>query len=482
MPSFRLWLLACWIALPARADEPPAIERLFPPGGQTGTTVTAALRGKSGDGNLQVWSELQQVTCSFNEQKDKAIISIPEQATNGVHWLRFYNESGCTDLRPFFVGTAAELVETEPNNEPSNAFQVESLPATINGVLERSGDVDLFAVDLQAGQTLVASLQANRELGSPMDGVLELLDSGGTMIAFNDDDHGNDPLLIATVNESGRYFVRLYAFPAAPNSTIRLAGSKDYVYRLTITIGALEDHPTIEHLSVTENANALEPITIPWSITGRIEQPGEVDQFCFDAAPGQSVTVSVAAQSYFSWLDPIVVLRDPNGKVIKEFDDLGGNDPDVRFGVELPAGGTYSLTIKDRFGNGGQRYHYVASVDESKPGFTASVAVNSFVMPNDAALEIPVTIGRLNGFSERIEVSIAGLPEGLDAAAVYSEPQGDSSKKVTLKVQRGDTATAFSGLVRVVCVAEESKQALSASAPRPNSKQTISELWLTVTP
>jgi hypothetical protein len=454
------------------AAEPPAITGMFPPGGQVGTEVSVVLKGKPGDGSLHVWSDQQKLSFTFAEKQDKATIKIPGNAEPGIHWLRFYNEHGTTDLRPFFVGSIPEATDTEPNNELAQAQKIDQ--STINGVLHTTGEVDLFAINLEAGQTLTALVQANRELGSPMDGVLELLDPQGVELISNDDDHGNDPLVTITAANSGTYFLRLFAFPAAPNSSIRLHGAASYVYRLSVRIG------TPAQTSV--DAIVPENLTIPWSVSGLIGQPKETDEYTFDGTKGQSVTIKVAARANFSLLDPIAILKTEAGSVVKEFDDLSGGNPDVQFSIAMPEDGRYVLVVKDRFSGGSMRHNYVASVEENKPSFSATVAASSFVLPADKPLEIPVAVGRANGFDERVAVTIEGLPEGVTATPVHSEKEGDTAKSVTLKIERAETAKAFSGVVRIVCAAEGTKHLEQATAAKPMSKERIGELWLTVAP
>src|SRR5262249_43328209 len=45
-----------------------------------------------------------------------------------------------------------------------------------------------------------------------------------------------------TAERDGAYLVRLFAFPATPDQSIRFAGGDDYVYRLTLTTGPYVDH------------------------------------------------------------------------------------------------------------------------------------------------------------------------------------------------------------------------------------------------
>jgi len=114
---------------------------------------------------------------------------------------------------------------------------VSTLPVTVNGALDKGGDVDGFGVDLEAGQTLVAAVDAAGGPGAPVDAVLEVVDDRGGYRARNLDARGLDPRIVFTAPRAGRYVVRVYGFPAAPDSTIGLAGGSDHIYRLCLTTG-----------------------------------------------------------------------------------------------------------------------------------------------------------------------------------------------------------------------------------------------------
>jgi Bacterial pre-peptidase C-terminal domain len=513
------------------AADPPKVERLFPPGGARGSVVEAKVVGAAGDGPLQVWSNHGQLTFAFSEKSDAVSVTIPEDAIAGVHLLRFHNEHGATDLRPFVVGLIPELLETEPNNRLIESTAVESAAATVNGVLQKSGDVDLFAVTLKRGTTLVAIVEANQHLGSPMDASLELLDENGVVLAANDDDHGVDPLIAYDVAADGTYYVRIYAFPAAPNSTINLAGAANYVYRLSISSGPVVSHtipavvnssgettcqlhgwnvdeqlPVVVVPGATENTFMIvdnltipyrvgivhhgtesevtgspQTLAVPSSVTGVISVAGEEDTWHVNARKGQNVTLRVDARSMYSLLDPVLRIENDQGKVIKEADDRSKQNLDAEATVTWPADGRYSVKINDRYGSGGERHFYVLSCEETLPAFSATLKSSVFVLPDDKALELPVSIDRVNGFDGAITASVESLPEGLLCESVVSESKGDSAKSVTLKITRQENASAsFQGAIRIRCVVESSDTDRFATAPIENLQATTTNIWLTV--
>ena len=186
------------------AGEAPATSGVAPPGIQLGTTAEVKLSGKPGDGSLKVWSSRPGITWDVSEKGDTAKVTAGADAVPGLYWIRFYNQFGATELRPFFVGVIPEIAEAEPNNTLAEAQAIDKPSVLINGVLHKTGEVDIWSVDVPAGKTIVASMQANSKLGSPMDGVLQILDPKGTVVAQNDDDHGFDPLVTWTPKTTGR--------------------------------------------------------------------------------------------------------------------------------------------------------------------------------------------------------------------------------------------------------------------------------------
>lgn len=524
-------LLLCWLSPEVFAAAPPKIDYLYPAGGQQGSSVNVQLAGKPGDGTLQSWSSEGQLQISIADDKKFATIAVPQEARPGVHWLRFYNSAGVSVPRAFVVGHISERAEEESNDIPEQAGRIPEAAATMNGVLSKSGDVDIYQMEVPAGQTLVASMQAHRDLGSPMDASLQILDAAGTVVAQNDDDHGLDPQISYTVPTDGTWYVRTFAFPSAPNSTIKLAGAASYVYRLTITRGPFIDHvfPAVvdrrsasavaicgwnlgehqhtvglkafdqsqthfgrdfalpyrihgvTHASHVES-DVSRALAVNSSISGRIAKDREKDVYTLPGTKGQKLTLSVKAREIDSLLDPVLIVTSADGQVLSEADDISRANPDVTAAITVPNDGPLTLTVEDRYQAGGYRYFYALTCEETQPAFTATIAANQYVVDQDEPIEVPVTITRKNGFSDRLTVSLERLPGGIKSKPVVSEKEGDTSKAVTLKLQRGKNAAAFSGPVQVLCRSEESGQRQFATAAIAGSTTTTSDIWLTVIP
>ena len=499
--AFIAWLPVVLVA-GSVAAAPPKLESLFPAGTARGCELVVKANGSFSNWPVQVWVDRPGLQIQAAEEKGDLRINVDADAPCGVYWLRLYSDEGASALRPFLVGTLAEVTEQEPND---GIGQSQQLPAsvTVNGRLEKMGDVDGFAMKLQAGQRLVASLQANTTLGSPMDGVLQICSEPGFVLQQNDDARGLDPLLTFVAPQAGTYIVRTFAFPSTANGTIGFAGSSSYIYRLTLTTGGFLDHalplaiprgesvdlklfgwnippearlllieantsrdsvevfhPRLAStlllalvgqpcLEVRESSSPEQPQTIelPSTISGRIESAGDEDVFEFSGVKGQKVVFRAESDSLGYLLDPLLVLSDSAGKELARVDDTDGRDAVLR--LTLPTDGPYRLLFRDVHGHGGLRYAYRLTARQEQPDFTIKLAADSFVLTPGESLEISLAIGRLEGFSNEIQISACGLPEGVTAESVKSEATGDSSKSVKL-VLRSDLGPAAVGTVQII--------------------------------
>ena len=531
MLRLRFILLVLLSPLTASAAEAPKIDRLYPAGGQQGTSVNVELGGKPGEDDLQSWSSHGQLQIAIADDRKFATITIPEESHPGVHWLRFYNSSGISNPKPFFVGHIAEMVEEESNDHPDQADPISDPAVTINGVLSQVGDVDVYRIQVPAGRTLVASMQAGRELGSPMDSVLQLLDDHGTVVAQNDDDHGVDPQIAYKSTEDTTFYVRTFAFPASPNRTVKLAGAANYVYRLTVTHGPFIDHvlpAIVDHRSnsavtvcgwnLTDRqrtagitafddhhirfgrdfalthlvpgvarssqleSDVSRALAVNSSISGRISVPGERDVYILPGVKDQRLNLSVQARAFDSLLDPLLTITAEDNSVVSETDDSGSGKYDAETLITVPSTGPLLVSIEDRFQDGGFRYFYTVTCVEPTPEFTATVGANQYVSDKDEPIEVPVTINRTNGFSEQLTISFERLPDGVTTEPVISEKDGDSAKAVTLKLHRKHNAPAFSGAVQILCRAADTGDRRFAAAAIQNSQARTSDIWLTVIP
>ncbi len=497
--------------------ESPAVTTLFPSGIQQGTTAELKLTGKPGTQPVSVWSTTAGLgEFKLSEKGDQLTLTASAEAKPGLHWIRFYNPEGATPLLPIIVGVLPEISEEEPNNSTIDAKSAIELPVVMNGILHKGGEVDTYAVTLDEGERLIASVDALATLGSPMDSALQILNAAGFVVAHNDDDHGFDPLIAFTAPQDGNYFVRIFCFPSAPNSTINFAGGATSIYRLSLTTGPFISQSAVQSFGavgwnlggslkdsssataipqlinfapevanaeavIVEEKNAA-AIKIPAEVIGVINHPDEIDQYSVSVKKGDALRIRVHARSLASHLDPVLTIRKADKSLIKENDDISAKENlDIDFAWKAPADGDYIFEITDRYNHAGSRYYYRMIITRDEPRLKLTVSADHFETKRDKPLEIPVTISRLAGFKGEVIVSVQSGPDGIVAESVKSEAKGDSAKKVTLKIDVKD-AVAFTGPVKIVATYGDEKTEILATAALKLKKQTTPHLWLTIPP
>ena len=215
--------------------EAPSLTRLFPCGGCVGTTLQVTASGKFATWPVQVDCQPALLQWKALEENGKFEVAIPPDAPSQVYLVRFYNGDGCSTIKPFIVDDVPSQTEVEPNNLVKNGNTIDGLPRQIFGVLQKGGDVDAYRVQLKAGATLVATVDAQTWLRSPLDAVLQLTDERGNVVAENIDTHNLDPQVVYNAKRDGTYTVRVMGFPESPDSTISFVGNDNCQYRLTLT-------------------------------------------------------------------------------------------------------------------------------------------------------------------------------------------------------------------------------------------------------
>ena len=527
--TFAVLLVSTGVAIAA----PPSVTGLFPSGAATESTAEITVTGKLNQPGTEVWTKHPGLSFEIPESGEAFKVTVAADAPAGLAWLRFHNADGAASLVPFVIGTLREQTESEPNNDLKKAARLEG-PRVINAKLGQGGDVDVFAIDLKKGQTLVSVIDANWRLAAPVDCVLQVLAPNGAVVEQVDDDRGNDPQLAVTATVDGTWYVRVFGFPAAPNSSIGFAGAATYRYRLTMTTGPYATHaipsvvnaetgklrlggwnlseslagpldvaadrdatmpfshpslPAEVPLARTENAVAVETepcsrekplqIAIGTVACGTVDEPGDEDSYAFTAKKGQRLQFRVESRSLGYPLDAQLRLIDSTGKQLAVNDDSGRNvfDPLLKFNV--PADGDYRICLRDLFDNGGFRFAYRLFCEEQKPDVQLAVKSDAFTVRQTEELSIPVTVTRSNGFAEELSIELTGLPEGLTCEPVKSEAKGDSSKAVTLKF-KADIDKLFRGPIQVTTKTADGKSRL-ATAPLATYKTNTTDLWLTVT-
>jgi hypothetical protein len=187
--------------------DAPCVDRAYPLGGRRGTTTRFTLAGQG---------------------LPAGPVEIPLPATGSADYLhRLSLPTGPTNEFLLDLDDLPEHLESEPNDEPSKAKPV-ALPAMLNGRIDRPGDVDCWAVTMRKGESYEVELRA-AQMGSPLDGVLTVLDTSAKELARVDGPPAGraDPALTFRAPTDGTYVVRV-------QDRFRSRGGPQFAYRLRI--------------------------------------------------------------------------------------------------------------------------------------------------------------------------------------------------------------------------------------------------------
>jgi hypothetical protein len=563
--SRTIALVLTLLAAEAATAAAPTVDSLYPAGAQRGTSVTVTATGKLDPWPLLAWADSPGIRFEPSTKPGEFTVRISPDVPVGPHLYRLYSKESASAPRCFIVGDHPEIAEAEPNDDlstpqlprraiptpafirlPANLTQVPvDRPLTINGQLDKSGDVDCYAVDLRAGQTLVASV-VGRRLGSAIDPMLHLLDSAGNELAYAQDGLGLDPLLACRVPRDGRYVVRVSAFAYPPAADVKLAGGKNAVYRLTLTTGSYvrsvcpsgiargsratlrpmgwnltsdridldakallpgEDHlnlllpgdlgrlriPVGDGAEVIENraSSAAGDILIPPSnVTGVIAAPGEEDRYTLELPKGARLSIAIEAAAVRSPLDAVIRIEDATtGKTLASDDDTGAaSDPKIEW--TAPADGHYRIVVADRFHKGGEDYFYRLEVAPPHPTVAATLDADAYALAAGKSVQVKLKVARRNGHASPMVAVATGLPPGVTAtSADVPEKGGD----VTLTLTVTSDAKAAAAPFRILILGTEPARPEFATAVfefvKDKEKAGTPELidrtpdaWLTVTP
>ncbi len=498
----------------------PSLDHIYPVALQAGTTNSVTAIGKFDPWPVQVWVDAPGIIFKSETNSGKFSVEIAANTAVGPHLVRVFNEQGASGPRFLVVTQGPQAAEQEPNDEFTKPQRVEKLPATVNARLDKNGDVDCYAVALEAGQTLIASVEAYT-LASPVDAVLRLLDARGVEVAFNHDDGRTfDPSLPHTANVAGTYVLQVFGFAFPATSDVRFTGGNACVYRLHVPRGPTLCHPlplgvqrgartplrlvgwnvgaagarewefdasslptncasaTVrapgfenvmelpvgdgpERVELEPNNSAAEanPLEVPGAVTGCIEKPGDEDRFLFAAKKGEPWLFEVQSASLGFPLDTWLKIEDAQGKELARADD--GSSADPRLEWTALADGSFIAAAGNVLHRGGGECLFRLSVTRPKPTLRAVVAANAVTIEPGKTNEIKLTVTRLHGFAAKLSASAKGLP---DSVTMESLEVPDKSGDLTLKLIAATEAKPFNGPFQIILTEAESKQEHTAIA------------------
>lgn len=269
------------------------------------------------------------------------------------------------------------------------------VPGSADGILLKPHDAQIVRFAAKAGERLVVEVNARRA-GSPVDPVIEILDSAGkpvpqatlratakTFVTFRDHDSASTGIRLDAWNELaiddylyvGGELVRILALPKGPDDDAQfyqVAG------RRVAFLGTTPSH----------HAQGTSMYRVEIHPPGRTFPPNGL---------------------------PVFSLAYRN-------DDGGpGFGKDSRLFFDVPADGTYQVRITDARGEGGPTHAYRITIRTPRPDFSVSFNPTAPTVWKGGAVPVSVTATRTDGFDGPIQLSLEGLPPGFSAPATFIE-------------------------------------------------------------
>ena len=479
-----LALSLVWMGGPAALADPPRLADSAPFGVKRGEKAEVTLTGTNLAGNPRLIASFPFELEPTPPERSNAgawvfSLTVPETVPLGTHPIRVQTDDGISNAFPLVVGQFAQVAEVEDNNEFEKAQALEALPVVVEG-RAAGADVDFFRFAGKKGETILIDAQCAR-IGSGVDPTIKLTLAGPPRryIASAEDTPGllTDARLVAELPEDGDYVVEI--------SDARYAGGGRPVYRLTIAVAAPmaeEVYPlggrtgevvgfelrggtlnepllaaarlaplgsTLEHwprfvagaldvesirpLALSDFPEIREPAdpsaprpkaVAPVVFNGRLDEPGQEDQFVLTVSPGQKLQIRVEAAALGSALDGVLRVLNPAGAEIVRGDDTpktppGGdpatkyNDPDPSLTLDVPADvNEVTLVLSDLAKRGGVGFPYRIIAAPAVPDFDLNLGEPQTSVPQGGSAVVGVSVVR-NGYDGPIEISIEEPPAGL---------------------------------------------------------------------
>ena len=166
-------------------------------------------------------------------------------------------------------------------------------------------------------------------------------------------------------------------------------------------------------------------IKTPITINGRIDYSGDRDVYRIDG--GGRLVAEIHARRLGSPLDSIVMITDAEGNEIAYNDDhkdeaqsMQTHHADSLLITGVPGNGKFYLHIADAQDNGGPDFTYRVCVRPRQPDYSLRVTPSTIIARAGQVVPITVVALREDDFSDDIQLSLVGSPEGfrLDGALI----------------------------------------------------------------
>ena len=194
--SLTFYDLATGNVIPPPPPPKPLLANLSIRGVQSGAATTVKLSGNNLANVSAVKTNNDKLAAKLAGDASATQVAVElspaAELARGKYEIWLVGPGGESGKHALWVDDLPQASEAEPNDALAAATPL-AMPAGVWGVLGSKGDIDSFAFDAKAGQTLVLEVAAGT-LGSKANAVLSLFDAAGRLVADNNDFGGKRPL------------------------------------------------------------------------------------------------------------------------------------------------------------------------------------------------------------------------------------------------------------------------------------------------
>ncbi|NQV24023.1 MAG: hypothetical protein HQ518_06605 [Rhodopirellula sp.] len=436
-------------------------------------------------------------------------ITVPADAPLGMHGLRLATQSGLSNVHLVLIDElplTSAFSEIKVTGQLADQLTDVDLPCCVAAPC-RPESVDRYGIHVATGQTVSFEVVGSR-FGKNYDPLITVRDESGRIVAQRDNDPGlfydcrfahtfeTSGRFIVEVresryegNETWKYVLRMGDFPAAhvviPSAVLPgvLPGESASFWlpevseeRLALNITAPPRRRSffqevrsssrgvatwipLQTTSLTKHSLESEPnddpdetatlATVPGTLHGIIDAPGDRDCFAFHMAKGQTLNFTGETREIGSAADIELVLYQSDGREVQRVDDASylfkkQTVPlEARFTFAARTDGLHWLMIRELAGDGGPSFAYRIDIAEPQQTFTLTADVSRLTVPQNSWQPLPIKVTR-ERFSGPIELELIGAPAGVSLQP--SVIPADVSEIVCRLVANGEAPLGISTL------------------------------------
>ena len=320
---------------------------------------------------------------------------------------------------PFRLSPFGNVIETEGNATPQTGTPVPALPAALNGVVAKPGEVDYYRFTAKKGQTFDIHCYARR-LGSPLDSVMAVGVMGGGAIASNDDAVGPDSYFRFTAPENKEYWLSI-------NDHLK-QGGPTYFYR--VEFQPVEPKAVVSIPRAVQYSQERQAVAVPRGnrmatlvSVARSDFGGELVM----GADGLPAGVAMAAENMAANMDtvPVVFEATPAAAVGGKLASLNVRCVDPAQKVQSRFSQNADLIIS----NPGQSVYWKYEADRTavvvadEVPFKINIVEPKAPLVQGGSMNLKITAERKPGFTGPITIFPLFNPPGVGSASSVVIPE-----------------------------------------------------------